>query len=85
MANTLGEYIREAREGAGFTLRELGILLKMSHNQIHEWETGKRPVPRMHLPAIAEKLDLDAPNLRELWDADADERDAAALAKRGGR
>lgn len=56
--------------------------LVVTHVAVSEWERGRRPVPRRRLPGLATFLVVDAAYLRELWDADADERDRAALARR---
>ncbi len=78
---TLREYIRSARLAAKLSQRDLADLLCVTHVAVSEWETGKRPVPRRRLPALAAFLVADATYLRALWDAGADARDAAALAK----
>jgi transcriptional regulator with XRE-family HTH domain len=79
---TLREYIREARLARGLSQRDLADLLVVTHVAVSEWETGRRPVPRRRLPALAAHLVVDSTYLRELWDAAADERDKAALARR---
>lgn len=79
---TIREYIRSARLAAKLSQRDLADLLVVTHAAVSEWETGKRPVPRRRLPGLATFLVIDLTHLRELWDADADVRDAAALARR---
>ena len=79
---TLREMIRSARIDKGLSLRDLGDLLIVAHTTIAQWESGSRPVPRRRLPGLINALFLDELRVRELWNAAADERDAAALAKR---
>ncbi len=43
---TFGAYVRAARKRAGFTLRDLGELLGISHVFMHEIETGRRHLAR---------------------------------------
>lgn len=78
---TLRTYIRDRRLALGLSVRALATKLYIAHTTICEWEKGRRPVPRRQLVGLAEALAADLPFLRALWDADADARDAAALAK----
>ena len=80
---TLREYIRSARLAANLSQRDLSDLLCVTHVAVSEWETGRRPVPRRRLPALATFLGVDATYLRWLWNVAADERDRLALKRRG--
>lgn len=44
---TLGAYIRAAREGAGYSLKQLGGKIGVSAQAIQQWETDQTtPTPR---------------------------------------
>jgi transcriptional regulator with XRE-family HTH domain len=42
-AQALGRALRQAREAAGLTVREVGALVGVNHGTISRWETGERP------------------------------------------
>lgn len=53
---SIGDQVREAREEAGLTLRELGHMVGLAHNHIGRIEAGKYNVTVDTLAVIAEAL-----------------------------
>jgi HTH-type transcriptional regulator, competence development regulator len=63
-ANRLGEYIRDQRQRAGMTLRDLATLAEVDLANLHRIETGKvkEPSPRS-LQRLSRHLDCDYEDL----------------------
>ena len=63
-ANRLGEYIRDLRQKAGMTLRDLAALAEIDLANLHRIETGKikEPSPRS-LQRLSRHLDCDYEDL----------------------
>jgi len=62
---SLGDYLREARERAGYSIRELAKLVHLHHSYIARLESGEtaHPAPDL-LNRLAKALKVDA---AELW------------------
>lgn len=54
MATTSGDRVREARQRAGLTVRQLAELLGVSPSMIAHWESGNKPVSARRLAQIAD-------------------------------
>jgi transcriptional regulator with XRE-family HTH domain len=61
---TLGEKIREARLRKGFTLKELGAIVGVSHSALSQIENNKNDVSKKNLIALAKAL---GDNFGEAW------------------
>ena len=88
MQTKLGEFMREMRLEAELSLRALGEEIGVSYTSLAEMETGKRRVPRKHIPALCEALGLTLAEKKEfrlLWDADLDAREAAERSRHAPR
>lgn len=64
---TFGSYLRDTRERAGISLREMARQLGVSHVYLGEVERGLRGLPQERWPAVVELLpELDERRLAEL-------------------
>ena len=63
MKETFGEYIHTLRTQASMTLTKLAAALDIDQSTLSKIENGKRAVPEIILPKLAETFDL---NLKEL-------------------
>jgi ribosome-binding protein aMBF1 (putative translation factor) len=61
-----GQYIRQARENAGFSQLCLGVHLGQKNGQlVYAVEAGIKKLPAKHARKLAEVLSLDEKTLRE--------------------
>jgi transcriptional regulator with XRE-family HTH domain len=60
---SLGEYLREAREQAGLSIRELARLAEVNHAFLARVESGERGASAELLQRLADVLDVDAAEL----------------------
>ena len=54
--NDIGENIKQLRIGKGMSRRELGDVIKVSHQQLYKYELGTNKLSACKLPAIAKAL-----------------------------
>jgi transcriptional regulator with XRE-family HTH domain len=54
----LGLQIRQWREAAGITLREVGRRIRIDASIVGLWECDHRPVPHVRVPALAAALEV---------------------------
>lgn len=63
MANKTRGIIRDAREAAGLTQKQLGTAIglpeKSAQVRVAHWETGVRPMPRALIRKVADVLKID--------------------------
>jgi transcriptional regulator with XRE-family HTH domain len=60
---SLGEYVRDARERAGLSIRELARLAEVNHAFLARVENGERGASAELLQRLADVLDVDAAEL----------------------
>ena len=63
MKETFGEYIHNLRTEASMTLTKLAAALDIDQSTLSKFENGKRTIPEIILPKLADTFNLD---LREL-------------------
>lgn len=49
---------KQCRKEAGYTQKELGKILNVSQNAIHQWESGKREAPMEIIIKLANLYDI---------------------------
>ena len=64
---SFGRYIRRLRTEKGYTLTELGALLKIDSAGLSKIETGHKKMKPEKLPLLAEMFELDLAKLKELF------------------
>ncbi len=60
---TVGEKIRAARKAAGLTQKELAEKMKISYQNLAQWETGKRNPKLENIAKIADALDMSVDDI----------------------
>lgn len=58
-AQTIGRRLKEAREAAGLSQRQVGAFIGVTAPQISYWETGARQVDLVSLTKLADLLGYD--------------------------
>lgn len=64
----IGDYLKERREAAGLTQRELAEKVLVSRQTIHRWETGKSHPDMEYMISVAETLNF---SITEFWGNDS--------------
>ena len=62
-----GQYIRRLRTEKGYTLTELGAMLKIDSAGLSKIETGHKKMKQEKLPILAEIFELNLEKLKELF------------------
>jgi len=60
---TIGERIKQLRQGEGLTQEALAKTLKISRSALAHYETGSRDVPNYLVPQIAKFFDVTTDHL----------------------
>lgn len=63
----IGDYLKEQREKAGLTQKELAEKILVSRQTIHRWETGKSHPDMEYMISVADVLDF---SITEFWGND---------------
>lgn len=64
----LCQLLREWREEAGLTQREVGERLRKPHSFVHKSETGERRIDPVEFHRLCEAMDLDAVDCFKMLD-----------------